>query len=113
MTSKEHTDPLTALAGPDRYVVPVRGDMDFEHADRLRETLTAVLSRAPAGSDVVVDLRNSSFCDSAGLNALLAARQQARERGVRIRLAAPSHQMVRVLELTGSDGLFTLCSATE
>ncbi|MGW6577478.1 STAS domain-containing protein [Streptomyces sp. NPDC054945] len=111
MTSKEHTIPQAALPGPGQPVVRVSGDMDFEHDQQLRAMLMAAISRAPTHSDVVVDLRNSSFCDSAGLNALLAARQQAREQGTKLMLAAPSHQMIRLLQLTGSMALFTLCPA--
>ncbi|WP_430727702.1 STAS domain-containing protein [Streptomyces virginiae] len=85
--------------------------MDCEHDQQLRAMLMAAISRAPTHSDVLVDLRNSSFCDSAGLNALLDARQQARERGSKLMLAAPSHQMIRLVQLTGSMALFTLCPA--
>ncbi|MEW1639896.1 STAS domain-containing protein [Streptomyces sp. NPDC093801] len=107
-TGKEHTDRPTSPASPDRYVLPVSGDMDLDHVDRLRASLRTGLCEAPQGADIVLDLRNSSFCDSAGLNALLTAREQARERGHHLRLAAPSHQMIRVLEITGTVGLFAL-----
>lgn len=63
MTGKEHT----ALPGPGRRVVR----RHFPGSGTLRR----------------VDLRNSCFCDSAGLNALLAARQHARERGTHLMLA--------------------------
>ncbi|MFF0474832.1 STAS domain-containing protein [Streptomyces sp. NPDC004284] len=109
MTSKEHTVPPAALSNAGHHTVRVSGDMDYKHAQQLHAMLMAAVTRAPAHCDVVVDLRNSSFCDSAGLSALLAARQQAREQGTRLVLAAPSHQMIRVLELTGSLELFTLC----
>ncbi|MFI8521111.1 STAS domain-containing protein [Streptomyces sp. NPDC085481] len=105
--SNEHTpDTPTAARAP--HVVRVRGDMDLDHAEELRASLMAAVAEAPRGADIVVDLRHSSFCDSSGLNALLAARQEATESGHRLRLAAPSHQMVRLLELTGSMGLFVL-----
>ncbi|MGW4686671.1 STAS domain-containing protein [Streptomyces sp. NPDC004244] len=109
VTGKQQTEP-TRLS-PGRFVVHVRGDMDYDHAQQLKASLTAALSVAPEGWDVVVDLQHSSFCDSAGLNALLAARQEAVEEGRELVLAAPSHQMVRMLELTGSTRLFTLAPA--
>ncbi|MFF8375609.1 STAS domain-containing protein [Streptomyces sp. NPDC015661] len=90
-----------------RRVVRVSGEMDFEHAEELRASLAAALDGAPDGSDIVIDLRNSSFCDSSGLNVLLSVRLQALKRGVHLVLAAPSHQMVRLLEFTRSEGLFT------
>ncbi|MFD8288761.1 STAS domain-containing protein [Streptomyces lavendulae] len=111
MTSKKHSVPPAARPCPGHHVVRVSGDMDFAHDRELRAMLMTAVSRAPAHSDVVVDLRNSSFCDSAGLNALLAARQHAREHGTHLMLAAPSHQMIRVLELSGKVALFPLCPA--
>ncbi|MBB4986806.1 anti-anti-sigma factor [Streptomyces sp. SFB5A] len=83
------------------------GEMDYEHAEELHASLATALDGAPAGSDIVVDLQNSSFCDSSGLNVLLSVRLEALKRGVHLVLAAPSHQMIRLLEFTGSDDLFT------
>ncbi|THA86651.1 STAS domain-containing protein [Streptomyces sp. A0592] len=96
----------TEHRGP--HVVRVSGEMDLDHAGALRETLAAALARAPEGAEIIVDLRNSSFCDSAGLNTLLDARRQAVRTGHVLRLAAPSHQLLRLLELTGSGGSFPL-----
>ncbi|MFF4011309.1 STAS domain-containing protein [Streptomyces sp. NPDC001717] len=105
---KGDTDRPRTLRNQDPYVLRVIGDMDLDHADQLRGSLDTALSEAPEGSDVIVDLQNSSFCDSTGLNVLLAAREEARALGHHLLLAAPSHQMIRLLDLTGSDGLFTL-----
>ncbi|MEU8778098.1 STAS domain-containing protein [Streptomyces sp. NPDC048606] len=97
--------------GPGPYVVRVSGDMDLEHAEDLRTALAAALARAPARSEIVVDLRNSSFCDSTGLNVLLEARQQALNLGRRLVLAAPGHQMIRMLEITSTAGLLACVPA--
>ncbi|MCB5166495.1 STAS domain-containing protein [Streptomyces bambusae] len=110
-SGKEYEHPATEGPGPRPYVLRVTGDMDFDHAAQLAESLRNALGRAPSGAEIVVDLRNSSFCDSAGLSVLLAARERARNVGHDLVLAAPSHQMVRVLELTGADGLFPLRAA--
>ncbi|CAL9341561.1 Putative anti-sigma factor antagonist [Streptomyces sp. enrichment culture] len=93
-----------------RCVVRVSGEMDLDHASELRTALDRAISRAADRADVVVDLRHSSFCDSAGLTVLLAAREKARADGHVLRLAAPSHQMLRLLELTGSFELFSFGS---
>lgn len=97
-----------AVAHHDRHVVRVGGDMDLGHAGELRKTLAAALAQAPEGAEIVVDLRNSSFCDSTGLNTLLDARRQGARTGHVLRLAAPSHQLLRLLELSGSSGSFPL-----
>ncbi|GHG11305.1 STAS domain-containing protein [Streptomyces filamentosus] len=114
MTPDEERTARTGTGGPARrtFVVRVAGDMDLEHAAGLRSLLLDGVARAPRGADVVVDLQNSSFCDSTGLTLLLAARQALRETGSRLTLAAPSHQMVRLLELTDCVGLFRLGPAT-
>ncbi|MFD0375958.1 STAS domain-containing protein [Streptomyces sp. NPDC127112] len=108
MTSKERTGRNEDSRKPEPYVVRVSGEMDHDHAEQLSALLTAAVDETPEGADIIVDLRNSSFCDSSGLSVLLAARQQAQEARHHLVLAAPSHQLVRVLELTESADLFTL-----
>ncbi|MFG3042216.1 STAS domain-containing protein [Streptomyces sp. NPDC048330] len=103
-TGAEHAHPLL----PAEQVVRVSGEMDYGRASELLQaSLLAALDETPSGSNLVVDLRNSSFCDSTGLNVLLEVRLRALNRGVHLVLAAPSHQMIRLLEFTGSDDLFT------
>ncbi|MET8297607.1 STAS domain-containing protein [Streptomyces sp. NPDC001272] len=110
ISGKDPTDePAARSARP--VAVHVSGEMDHDHATQLGAMLRAALDEAPEGADIVVDLRNSSFCDSSGLNVLLTTQRLARASRHRIVLAAPSHQMVRVLQLTGSTDLFTLVSA--
>ncbi|WP_426361739.1 STAS domain-containing protein [Streptomyces sp. E-08] len=110
-TGAADTGRPTPHAGRGRSVVRVSGEMDFEHSKELRASLMTALDRTPPGSDVVVDLRNSSFCDSSGLNVLLSVRLAALKRGVHLALAAPSHQMIRLLEFTRSEDLFTYIPA--
>lgn len=101
------------IAGPPPFVVWVSGDMDLDHSTELRSLLFDGVAQAPHGAEIVVDLQNSSFCDSTGLNHLLAARQFALDRGSTITLAGPSHQMVRLLEITDSVDLFGLAPAAQ
>ncbi|MEV6329790.1 STAS domain-containing protein [Streptomyces sp. NPDC051909] len=115
MTSgKEQTaHPETESRVPHSFVVWVSGDLDLDHSAELRPLLLDGVALAPRGTEIVVDLQNSSFCDSTGLNLLLTARELALESGSRITLAAPSHQMVRLLEITGSVDLFGLGPAEQ
>ncbi|WP_159402132.1 STAS domain-containing protein [Streptomyces katrae] len=89
-------------------VVHVSGEIDIRHAGELESRLTAALSQAEPAAAVIVDLSNSSFCDSSGLTALLRAREAALRAGHTLSLAAPSHQMLRLLDLTGTAELFPL-----
>ncbi|MFJ5833553.1 STAS domain-containing protein [Streptomyces sp. NPDC093089] len=87
-------------------VVRVSGEIDIQHAGELEDLLAAALADAKSSSAIIVDLSNSSFCDSSGLNVLIRAREAALRSSCTLRLAAPSHQMLRLLDLTGTTGLF-------
>jgi anti-anti-sigma factor len=52
---------------------------------------------------VVLDLSGVTFCDSAGLNALLTAHRIATNNGASLALASVPPDLLRVLELTGAD----------
>ncbi|MBT2478862.1 STAS domain-containing protein [Streptomyces sp. ISL-94] len=103
------TDPGPVV--PRRHVVRVSGDMDIEHVGELRTALLEAVSQAPEHADIIIDLMHSSFCDSAGLATLLSARRRAAESGHLLRLAAPSHQLLRLLELCDVPP-FPCCQAT-
>ncbi|GAA2778824.1 STAS domain-containing protein [Streptomyces showdoensis] len=106
-TPTKATEPRTGTGSPARPIVRVdiHGDMDIHHVPRWRAALDEALAGAPESAEVVVDLRNSSFCDSSGLNVLLAAAEKARRTGRILRLAVPSHQMLRLLDITGATNL--------
>lgn len=89
-------------------VVHVTGEIDIQHAGELEILITKALSDATLSTEIIVDLTNSSFCDSSGLNALIRAREAALRTGRTFSLAAPSHQMLRLLDLTGTARLFQL-----
>lgn len=87
-------------------VVHVSGEIDIQHAGELEGLLTVAFSSAEPSTAIIVDLSNSSFCDSSGLNALIRAREAGVRTGHALILAAPSHQMLRLLDLTGTAALF-------
>ncbi|MFE7581903.1 STAS domain-containing protein [Streptomyces gardneri] len=105
---EEVTEPRPAGAPPKAYVVRVSGELDMHHVDEVRSSLLSAITEAPLGAEVIIDLTYSSFCDSSGLNALLTARQRAAELGRTLRLGAPSHQMLRLMEITDTVGLFAM-----
>ncbi|MFD9258852.1 STAS domain-containing protein [Streptomyces sp. NPDC059538] len=102
-----------AVAHPVPCVIRVHGVMDLDHSAELRDALrTGIeLAHKERRTDLVVDLTHSSFCDSSGLGVLLQARSAAADQGLTVRLAAPSHQMLRLLELTGITEVFPLLPA--
>ncbi|MFB6518655.1 STAS domain-containing protein [Streptomyces sp. NPDC056401] len=84
---------------PGSITVRVCGEIDFDSAALLRDTLLTALA-AHSGS-LLLDLRRVGFCDCAGLNALLVARSTARRAGRSLRITAASPCVERLLELTG------------
>jgi anti-anti-sigma factor len=88
----------------DRMIVPVVGEVDELTSPQLRaELLAAVLSGARC---VEVDFTQVSFCDCSGLTALLSARRQAQEAGIRFGVSGPVTPVVeRLFSLTGVDAV--------
>jgi anti-anti-sigma factor len=79
------------------------GELDESVARGLRQALAA----CPAG-EVVVDLSGVRFLSSAALSELLLAARRQAGLGGRLRLASPTEEIRRLLELTRFDRLFTI-----
>lgn len=88
--------------------VTVTGDVDLAAADTLWSVLDEYVR---SGADVVVDCSQVAFLDSMGLRTLIRAQHKAAASGARLRLAAPSEAVVRVLHLAGVADLFVLVSS--
>jgi anti-sigma B factor antagonist len=83
------------------------GEIDLYTAPRLHGELVTVL----AGGEpvqVVVDMSGVDFCDSTGMNVLLAAHRRAREQGGDLELAAPRPAVRKILQVTGLESVFTV-----
>lgn len=79
-------------------VVHPTGRLNMVAAPALRKQLHGIVD---AGSSrVVVDLSGTEFIDSSGLGALISGLKVARQAGGDLRIAAPTHQVCTVLELT-------------
>ncbi len=91
----------------DHTVVAVAGEIDLYTAPRLHSELAAaVMVDGPA--QVVVDMAGVDFCDSTGMNVLLAALRRARERGGDLVLAGPRPAVRKILQVTGLESVFTV-----
>jgi anti-sigma B factor antagonist len=79
--------------------VTVSGDLDLSTADEFEEVVAGhVLGDA---AEVVVDLSDVGFVDSAGINVLLKGRRLADQHGHRFRATRADGLVLEVLELTG------------
>lgn len=94
-----HTDTRAAVCA-------LAGDLDIEGLEPARNALDDLVARRPPL--LVVDLGLVDFCDSSGLNLLLRTRMAAIASDVGFRLAAPSATVLRLLELTCADSVFSL-----
>ena len=65
-------------------VVTMPTEIDVTNADEIRQTLLAAASHdAPV---LIIDMSGTTFCDSAGVQAIIAAHKQAEKTGTQLRL---------------------------
>jgi len=83
---------------PGCRVIEVAGELDLAVADQLKSAIDAVGSGPEA---VVIDLQHCEFIDSSGLAVILAAHNRFEESGRRLVACAPTHQVERILSITG------------
>jgi anti-sigma B factor antagonist len=86
------------LAGP-AVVLRAMGEIDMSTAPVLAEEFELALAARPAL--VVIDLSGITFFGSAGIAALLDAREQCADAGGSLRLVATSRPVLRSLEIAG------------
>ena len=78
-------------------VITMPGEIDVTNADQAEQALLAALGEAPAV--LVIDMSETTFCDSAGVQAIIAAHRHASATGKQLRLVAPTVE--RILTLVG------------
>jgi anti-sigma B factor antagonist len=90
-------------------VVAVPAEVDVTNADAIRkEMLSAVSLGAPV---VIIDMSGTTFCDSAGVEAVIVTYRQAAANGAELRLAATTAG--RVFTLVGADQLIPIYPTLE
>jgi anti-sigma B factor antagonist len=95
---------------PGTRVLEVRGEIDVASSPQLHSSISELIEAEP--EIVVVDLSGVSFIDSTGLGVLVSAETQVREAGKSLRLVVTQPQIMKLLELTGLDEVFTVLSST-
>ena len=84
-----------------RVVIALPEEIDITNSPGLHETLLAAISRQPAV--LVADMAATTFCDSSGMGAIVAAYRQAVAAGVDMRLVIRHPAARRVFEINGID----------
>jgi anti-sigma B factor antagonist len=82
-------------------VVTLPTEIDVTNADMVREELLSVLNRGAVL--LVADLSKTSFCDSAGVGALVRTFRRAATSASAMRLVVSTPAVQRVLSITGVD----------
>jgi anti-sigma B factor antagonist len=95
--------------GASTVLVP-RGEIDLDTAPALREALVAAIGD---GARIIVDLEAVSFIDSVGLGMLVSGLKRARSQGGDLELVCTSQAILKPLEITGLDRVFTIHAARD
>ena len=84
-------------------------EIDAVNADMVTDTLLTVLNRT--GASVIADMTGTTFCDAAGIRAIIRAHIRARslDTGLRVVLASPVVR--RIFQLTRVDELVRIYPA--
>jgi anti-sigma B factor antagonist len=90
-------------------VVAMPAEIDAVNAGEIRQGL---LSAVGLGAEVVVvDMSGTTFCDSAGVQAIIDAYRQAAANGTQLRLAAMA--VLRILTIVGVGQLIPIYPTLE
>ncbi len=84
-------------------VVTLPAEIDVTNANTVREDLLSVLNDGAVL--LIADLSKTSFCDSAGVSALVRTFRQASASAAAMRLVVNTPAVQRVLSITGVDRL--------
>jgi anti-sigma B factor antagonist len=88
----------------ERVIVAPAGELDLATVARLKDELSEL--RSAGFAQLVLDLRAVTFLDSSALSLLLGEHYASEADGTRFRLVEGGDAVRRVLDLTGTTGLF-------
>lgn len=83
----------------------LHGELDLDTGDLAEEQVARALAGRPGRLEL--DLGGLTFCDSAGIDVLLAAREAALETGTAFRVTRPYGIVLRSLLVTGVHEVLT------
>jgi anti-sigma B factor antagonist len=87
-------------------VITLPAEVDVSKAEQVGQDLAAAL--AQGASLVIADMSTTTFCDSAGVTALVRAVRKANASGAGLRVATSAPAVTRVLGITGVDRLIEI-----
>jgi anti-anti-sigma factor len=90
----------------DLYILRPSGFIDAENGLRLRHAVEDVIASKP--QDILIDCGQVEFMDSSGFGCLVSTLKKVREQARQLYLCNLTPQICTVLELTGTDRVFTV-----
>lgn len=88
------------------HAISVKGEVDLYNSPALRAAITKAVPAAPKGVHVI--LGEVEYMDSSGVATLVEGLRAAMERNVEFVLVAPSQSVLKVLQLSRLDTVFTI-----
>jgi len=105
----EQPDQVTQVDGVP--VVKAAVEVDATNAKDLRSAILAAIS---TGTErLIVDMSDTEFCDSTGLNVLVRAHKRLEEAGGELLLVATEPTLLRIFKVTGMDTMFHLFASLD
>lgn len=89
-----------------RAVVTLPEEIDISNSAMIQDELISVLGKRPAA--LIVDMTPTTYCDSAGVRAVMLAYRQAASSGCELRLVISAAPVMRVFSLLGADRLIRI-----
>jgi anti-sigma B factor antagonist len=88
------------------FVITLTREIDIADRAELWDRVDYGISTRPAR--VVIDLAGVTFMGSTALGALIHAKHQCTAKGIHLALRAPSRQVRRLLDITGTTEVFAI-----
>ena len=102
---RDNASPATpALRQHRPNVLPLEGDIDLHISPVITETLNAMIKKKP--ERIVIDLSHATYIDSAGVAALMLAKQEVEEYGGKFFLSGVQETIRLILETSRLDRIF-------
>ena len=105
----EQPDQLSHVNGVP--VVRAAVEVDATNAQDLRSAIVAALGTG--AERLIVDMSQTEFCDSTGLNVLVRAHKRLSEAGGELLLVASEPTLLRIFKVTGMDTMFHLFASLD
>jgi anti-sigma B factor antagonist len=103
----ENFSPATPVLRQDRAnVLAIEGDIDLHVSPAVTVALDAMIKKKP--ERIVIDLSRATYIDSAGVAALMLAKQEVEAYGGKFLLSGVQETIRLILETSGLDRIFWL-----